>query len=337
MNPTIKKTIQFFIFLSLGIVLLYFAFKDINLDKLIEAIINADYFWIVMSLVCALVALICRSARWNILIEPLGYKPSLLNSFYSLNLGYVANMAFPRIGEVTRCGVLGKAEKIPVDSLFGTVIVERVIDFICLLIFVIVVFFSKISFFGNFFITEVFKPLINKIQNSTSLIIILLVGILVTLVVTYLFRKKLFQNKLFIKVISLIKGLIEGLKSVFKMKNRLGFLIHTVLIWAMYFFMSYFMFFSIEATSDLEPIDGLFILVVGGIGMTAPVQGGFGAFHWIVSLALMLYGISQEDGLIYATISHEAQALFMLVLGAISFFMLFLGKRKLKIIEEKRD
>ncbi|OFX43079.1 MAG: hypothetical protein A2046_08665 [Bacteroidetes bacterium GWA2_30_7] len=330
MNQNLKKTIQFFIFLILGITLLYFAFKDINLEKLLDAIFNADYFWISISLVCALTALISRAARWNILIEPLGYKPALLNSLYSLILGYVANMAFPRIGEVTRCGVLGKAEKIPVDSLIGTVIVERVIDFICLLILTIVVFFSKITFFGNFFITQVFNPLIQKIQNSTFFIFAILSVCVFIMFLAYLFRKKLFQKKLFQKVISLIKGLIEGLKSVFKMKNRLGFLIHTIIIWSMYFLMSYFMFFSINATSDLLPIDGLFILVVGGIGMTAPVQGGFGAFHWIVSLALMLYGISQEDGLIYATISHESQALFMLILGAISFFMLFLGKRKLK-------
>ena len=331
MNQRLKKTIQFFIFLLLGIVLLYFAFRDINVGKLVDSIVSANYFWISISLLCALIALISRAARWNMLIEPLGYKPALLNSLYSLILGYVANMAFPRIGELTRCGVLGKAEKIPVDSLIGTVILERVVDFLTLVILLAITFFSKMKFFGNFFIEKIFNPISEKVISSTLLILVA-VSIFITFIfLIYIFRNKLLKHNLFIKVIGLLKGMIEGLKSVFKMKNRFGFILHTVIIWSMYFLMSYLMFFSIEATSNLLPVDGLFILVVGGIGMTAPVQGGFGAYHWIVSLALMLYGISQEDGLIYATISHESQALFMLILGAISFFMLFLGRRKLKL------
>ncbi|OFX26913.1 MAG: hypothetical protein A2033_17400 [Bacteroidetes bacterium GWA2_31_9] len=330
MNHQLKKTIQFFVFLILGVVLLYFAFRDINLEKLIDAIINANYFWISLSILCALIALFFRAARWNMLIVPLGYKPSLLNSFYSLNLGYMANMAFPRIGEITRCAVLGKAEKIPVDSLIGTVILERIIDFITLVLLITITFFSKIKFFGDFFINEIFNPLFEKILNSTLLITIAFSCFAVFILGFFLLRKKISKNKFGIKITNFLKGMLEGLISLLKMKNKFRFFIYTIVIWLMYFLMTYLMFFSIDATSNLRPIDGLFILVAGGIGMTAPVQGGFGAFHWIVSLALMLYGISQEDGLIYATISHESQALFMLVLGAISFFMLFLGRRKLK-------
>jgi hypothetical protein len=100
----------------------------------------------------------------------------------------------------------------------------------------------------------------------------------------------------------------------------------------MYFAMTYIVFFSIEPTSHLGLIDGLFIMVIGGLGMTMPVQGGFGAFHWIVSLGLMLYGIKQEDGLLYATLTHESQALFTVLLGSISLFMIYIfGKKKKQV------
>lgn len=325
------KVLQFLIFLAIGVLLLYFAFKDIDFNNLLNAIINANYLWISLALLAAFVALISRSIRWNMLINPLGFNPKVSNSYHALILGYVANMAIPRIGEITRCGVLGKTENIPVEKLIGTVILERFVDFICLMILILVIFFTKIQFYGSFFVSKIFSPLYNSISNNKLLLILFVLFFIIGIVFIIVFKNRLKKHKLLAKIYNFILGLLDGIKTITKLKNFWLFIFHTILIWFMYFLMTYLMFFSIEQTSFLSPADGLFVMIIGGLGMTAPVQGGFGAFHWIVSLGLMLYGISMEDGLIYATISHESQALFMLLLGGISFIILFFNKKVKKV------
>ena len=126
----------------------------------------------------------------------------------------------------------------------------------------------------------------------------------------------------------LVRGVVVGLKTIIKMKDRWTFIFHTLLIWLMYFLMTYVLVFALPATSHLSPLDGLFLLVIGGMGMSAPVQGGIGAFHWIVTLGLSLYGVSRANGLVYATLSHESQSIFAILLGALSFVMLMIQNRK---------
>jgi hypothetical protein len=139
------------------------------------------------------------------------------------------------------------------------------------------------------------------------------------------------KNLLIIKLKKITRGVLSGIKSVVSMKKRGEFIFHTVIIWICYFFMVYMIVFSLTATEKLGPMDGLFILVVAGLGMSVPVQGGIGAFHWIVSLALTLYGIPKEDGLAFATITHESESIFAIVIGALSLLMVFLEVRKNKL------
>ncbi len=274
--------------------------------------------------------------RWNILIEPLGYKPTTLNSFYAVMIGYFANLAAPRLGEITRCVVLNKSDKIPFDSLVGTVIVERIIDLITLVILIIIIFFSKINFFGLFLIKNVFNPLSAKLSNFFPsagwawLLFLIGLGILT---IFWLFRKKLSRITLFHKLKNIIKGVIQGLKSVYTMRNFWAFLGHSLFIWTMYFLMTWVLVFSLPETSGLKPIDGLFLLVIGSLGMAAPVQGGIGAYHWIVSLGLTIYGIPKEKGLAFATISHESQILLLIIIGAISMFLFIIKTKKTYISE----
>ena len=138
---------------------------------------------------------------------------------------------------------------------------------------------------------------------------------------------------IFKKLNKLLKGIVTGLKSVFKMKNFPLFIFHSFFIWSMYFLMTWVMVFSLPETSGLGPVDGLFLLVIGSLGMVAPVQGGIGAFHWIVSMGLTLYGIPREKGLVYATISHESQMLLVVILGVISLFIVLMQKKKSYIAE----
>jgi uncharacterized protein (TIRG00374 family) len=337
LKKRILKIINFFIFLTIGLILLYFAFKGIDFNSLLNDLKSANYSWVVLSLVFAFFAYASRAYRWKLLIEPLNYNPPFKNVFYAVMVGYLANLAFPRIGEITRCGSLTKSDKIPIDSLIGTVIIERAIDMVVLLLLLFVIFVAKIEYFGSFIKENIFIPVYNKFINAVDFPFYYWIGIIALIsgfiALFYYFRKKLKRVKIIHKFRKLLRGVFAGIKTVTKMRNRWEFLLHTVIIWVMYFFMTYVVVYAIPATQSLKPIDGLFLLVIGGLGMAAPVQGGIGAFHWIVSSGLLLYDISKTDGLVFATIQHESQVFMVLILGTLSLLMLFLNsRRKRKII-----
>jgi len=339
LKRNILKVFNFFLFLSIGILLLYFAFRGIDFQVLVNEFKQASYGWVFLSLVISLSGFIVRALRWRLLIEPLGYIPGRLNTFYAVTIGYLANFAFPRIGEITKCGTLNRTEKIPLDSLIGTVIVERSIDVITMIILIIVIFFSKIHFFGNFLTNQIFNPAIEGVSGyfTMPLItwIIIIGGFCLIIAGFILFRKRLARLTFIQKGVAILKGVGGGLKTGFTMKRRGLFLLYTILLWTIYFLMTWVVFYALPATSHLQPIDGLFILVIGSIGIAVPVQGGIGAFHWIVSLGLTLYDIPKEDGLAFATLSHESQALFIILLGSISMLMLAIRRRRKKEIVEQ--
>jgi len=331
LKKRVLKIVNFLFFFALGLLLLYLAFRDANLEDLVEDLKKANYLWVLLSLFFAFIGYASRAYRWRLLIEPLNYNPSFKNVFHALMFGYFANLAFPRIGEISRCGALTKSDKIPMDLLIGTVLIERAIDVVVLLILLFIIFIAKIESFGLFIKENVFMPISQKFISTVDfsfyywLGIVLLLG--ATVFIIYFFRKKFKRIKIVIKIRKLIRGIVSGVKTVTKMRSRSVFLLHTLIIWVMYFLMTYVAVFSIPATQNLAPIDGLFLLVIGGLGMSAPVQGGIGAFHWIISSGLTLYGISKTDGLVLATILHESQVVLVLILGIIAVITLFLIPR----------
>ncbi len=343
MKQKLLKIAKFTGFLALGILLLYFAFKGIDLESLVGDFKNARYSWVAFSLFFAIIAYISRAIRWTLIIEPLGYRAGVRNTFYSLMVGYLANFAFPRIGEITRCATLGKKEKIPVDKLVGTVIVERVVDFMTLLFLLAILVIFRFETFGNFFQDNIFTPLGEKVSRSLnfSKLIWIIGGSLVVLsIVSYLvFREQLSRVRIVSRGKNIIKGIIEGLKTVYKLKKRGLFIFHTVLIWVCYWLMTWVVVFAIPATAELKIMDGLFLLVIGGLGMSAPVQSGIGAYHWIVSRGLVAVytGISLEEGLVFATITHESQSLVAIILGSLSFFMLFRKRKTIRIFSKQKE
>jgi uncharacterized protein (TIRG00374 family) len=328
-NKKVKSILNIILFLGIAVVLLYFAFREVDIDTLINGFKNANYTWVIVSLFLGLSSHIVRALRWRLLIETLGYKPSLANTLGALSIGYSANLIFPRLGEVTRCGSLRKTDKIPFESLFGTVLVERAFDLLMMLILIVFVFFLRIDFFGEFIYSKALLPIWGKfisiLSNSPLYIAI---ALLVLAGIAVMIKRKMFGQKFHQKLVKLWRGLIDGLKSVFTMKKRRAFLGYTLLLWGLYWLMTWVLVFATQATSDLSAIDGFFLLVVGTFGMAAPVQGGFGAFHVITAMALGLYGISWEDGLVYAVISHESQTLLVIILGLAFAIYFFLRSRK---------
>jgi glycosyltransferase 2 family protein len=329
----IINTLKFIAFLSLGLVLLWFAFRGVNLKSFLNCFNDINFSWIILSFVFSFAAFWLRAIRWRLLIEPLGYKPSLVDTYHAVSMAYLANFAFPRIGEVTRCAVLNRTDKVPFDVLIGTVITERIADLAMLLICIIAVFIFKFNLFGAFLTENIFHPIVDKIAHAFSSLWIfglIALGLMVAFVsLVFFFKHRIKKIAMVQKIRALAKGVVNGIFSVFQMRRKTEFIFYSILIWACYWIMTWLPVYSIPATSHLNIMDGLFLLVIGGLAITAPVQGGIGVFHAMVSFAVMtLYGITKEDSLAFAVILHESQSIFYILLGGISFFMLFLKRKK---------
>jgi len=289
---------------------------------------EADYSWLLLSVLFGFFAFASRARRWVLLINPLGFNPSTKNAFYSLMTGYLANLALPRIGEITRCVALGKKEKIPVDQLIGTVVIERTVDFISLLIIMIMLIFTSGEQIGLFLKESILLPIQQKVfsifGNTRALWAVLFVLGIVTLFLVFRYKKNLRQIRFFSKMFDLAHGITHGLKTITNLKRKWEFIFHTFFIWINYALMTWVVVFALPSTSHLTFGNSIFILVIGGLAMSAPVQSGLGAFHYIVSRGLLIVnGIPVEDGLAYALLTHESQLIFVAIVGAISFFIIF--------------
>ena len=267
-----------------------------------------------------------RGLRWVILLKNLNFSIGKLNSIYAVAIGYFTNIAVPRAGEITRCTSLNQTEDVPIDKLFGTIILERAIDFIFLISLSLLVLILKFELFTEF-LGLIFSANTIKVKS----LIYIVISAIILLVLFVLLSKRIFQKfTLYKKVKGFIIGMKDGFKSINGLENKAAFWTHTLLIWVMYLMMTYICFFSIEATKMLTLVDGLYTMIIGGYGMVAPVQGGIGAYHYIVKEGLMLINISENSALLFATIVHAAQTLMTLSVGGISILMLFLSKRKAK-------
>ena len=307
---------------------MWLAFRSVNFTKLIAELREADLSWLLLSVFFGFVAFLSRARRWAILIYPLGYKPTFMNSFYALMTGYLANLALPRIGEITRCVALGRKEKIPVDQLIGTVVIERTVDFISLLSITIALIITSSDDIGIFMKESILEPIeqsVVSVFGSTWVLWIALVVIgSAALGFMIGYRHSLRKIRFFAKMFDIAKGIVNGLKTITNLQHKWEFIFHTVFIWLNYALMTWVVVFSLEVTSHITFTDSIFLLVIGGLAMSAPVQSGLGAFHYIISRGLLIVeGIPLEDGLVYALLTHESQLIFVVIIGAISFFLIF--------------
>ncbi|MGA0557814.1 lysylphosphatidylglycerol synthase transmembrane domain-containing protein [Larkinella sp. VNQ87] len=328
-----KNILKYSLSLGIAAALLWYVFKDIDRVAMFEAFGKADYRWIVVSGLLTIVAHWSRAYRWGLLMEPvLGYRPAPANTTLGVLTGYFANLVVPRMGEVTRCGTLNRLEGVPVNVSFGTVVAERIFDVLMLLVLTGATFlieFNRLSaFLTDFFASKASR----SSTGSNSWLLVLAVGCLLGLGVMMWFfynryKEVLRQKPFYLRVEKFVTGLIEGLLSIRKLKHPGGFIFHTVLIWTLYYFMSYVLFFAMPQTADLGWRAGLTILIMGSLGMAAPVQGGAGAFNILVGAALALYGLSNQDGATLATLMLFSQWFYVVLLGALSFLIVMLKGR----------
>lgn len=327
MKKKVTNIIKFLFFLSIGIFLIWLAVHnktDQEIANIKLAIKQADYFWIGVSLVVTALSHVFRAFRWRMLLKPLGHEVGSTNTFFAVMVGYLANFALPRLGEVTRCGILTKYERVPFTEGFGTVITERALDLVCLItIFfaTLLLEFDRISGIANDLIFTSFSEKIHHLMEKPLYIIIALITLLVIVSAFFYFRKKI-QRLISGKAKGFITGIWDGLKSIATVDKPVLFVFYTIAIWTMYILQVYVCFFAFGETSHLSISVAIVIVVFGSVGIIA-VPGGTGAYQAIViQILTTVYLISGTIAFAFAWAVWTTQFILILALGLISLLLL---------------
>ncbi len=311
--------------LILAVVLVYFAFSKVELKDFVEKSGQANYWWVFFSIVLSLFGYVIRAYRWNLMLSPMGYKMTTFRTTLAVLVGYLANLAFPRLGEITRCGMLRRTDDVPVTISLGSVISERLIDALTLLGllgFSFLIEYDLISSFLSESLAE-YNISFGKLMIAGGVIAV------ISIAVVLLFLSK--SNARTSKLREWFRELYAGVISVSKMNNLPAFVVSTILLWVVYYLMSYLIVFSMEETSFLSITAGFMLLVTGGIAISLPVQGGIGTYHTMVTGLLMLYGIDRTTGLFLATLLHTSQILAIIIFGGLALFATVVISRKKKV------
>ena len=336
-NP-FKTFITIAISLAIAAFFMWFALKGMEFKKIAGYFAKANYFWVFAATVFGVLAYWFRAVRWNLLLEPMGYKISNSNSFWTISFGYLMNLTIPRSGELARSTALFSVEKVPVEKSFGTIILERVIDLICMMVFLGLTLIFKYKAILSFYDYVTKEKSKSATEESSTDIYLIFGAILILGIIAFLVRKKLENFPIYQKVLNFIKGIFHGLTSIFKMKQKVKFILLSLGIWISYYFAAYLVCFALPETSNFTIVDGFFIIVVGTLGMMVPASGGIGAFHLALKFGIMALFLSMgknpeeggEVGLSYAFISHTMQLVIMVVMGIISIPMLAKARSKVK-------
>ncbi|NIF04212.1 flippase-like domain-containing protein [Chryseobacterium sp. Tr-659] len=319
----LKSILTIVISLAFAGFFLWLALRGLDFKVIQQSLAKANYLWVLFASVFGLLAYWFRAIRWNLMLEPMGHRISNSNSLWSISFGYLMNLTIPRSGELARATALYGVEKVPVDKSFGTIILERVVDLICMLGFLGLTLLFKyeaiLSFYENSGVNI----------NPNKIALVLLILILGT-VLFFVFKKKLSRLPFLGKVVGFIDGIFQGITSIFKLKEKGKFILYTLGIWICYYFAAYLVCFALPETSGFTFADGFFIIVVGTLGMIIPASGGIGAYNLAMKFGFMALFISVgksaalggEMGLTYSFISLPLQIVIMLVMGLISIPML---------------
>ncbi len=321
LNQKIKQGIQIASSLAIAVWIFWFLYKDIEIESLVAQIRSSNWFWIFFSLGISLFGFWLRGWRWSLLINEAETKHVTANrAFHALMVGYLANLLIPRAGEVARCGVLTRTNGISIGHVLGTVIVERSID----LVFLVGTIFLAFLIENQLFLTLAAQLIdLDSLGHKLLDNLPIFLGGIALFLIFLLFLFKRFRNHgLVNKIQSFARQLYSGIKSVASLKNPAGFWASSVLIWVIYFLTMYTVSLGIQSTANLTPGQVLLVMVMGSIGMIAPVQGGIGTFHALVAYILIQFGVSESDGKIFAAIIHGTQVILILVVGLISWIMM---------------
>ena len=299
----------------LGGFLVWYSLSKISMDVLIGYFKEANYSWIFLGLFFGILSHLSRAYRWKFMLEPLDFKPKFANNVLAVLVGYLVNLALPRAGEVSRALVLTNYENVPFEKGFGTIVAERIADLIMMLCIVMITLFVEFDFIYN---------LLTKNFNPSKIII----GLAVLIIGFYIFSSfvKKAKSGFLLKIKTFVSGLIEGVTSIFKMKNKWAFIFHTIFIWAMYVAMFWA---TIPAIDGLNvPLGGILIGFIAGGFSIAATNGGIGLYPIAVAGALALFDVPTEPATAFGWIMWTAQTAMIIVFGGLAFLVLPIYNKK---------
>ena len=308
-----KKVLKLTLPLAVGVFLCGYAYSQFTEEQLSQVkttFLSANYYYIGFSVFLGFLSDFSRAIRWEFLLRPLGYRTSLLHRTMAVFIGYLVNVTIPRSGEVSRALLVSNYDEVPIDQSLGTIISERVIDMLLLLLFTAVAFVLQFEVISTF--------LLSKIPFQKLLWLLIGGGLLFVVLLYFIYNS---QNKLFIKLKNFLNGIKEGVLSVLKIRHKLLFLLHTLFIWTMYFLMFYIPFFALPETANISLPNVLTAFVVGSFAMTF-TNAGFGSYPFFIAEVLLLFGVATPIGTAFGWLVWSSQFAMTLILGGLSFVLL---------------
>lgn len=350
MNKNLIKILKYAISAGIAVVLLYFSFRNVRWGSFWMGLKSCRWGFVILSMAFGVLSFYFRALRWRRLLLPIDGKTKKSTVFNAVNISYVVNMVLPRVGEVVRCGYITRdssidengRRKASFDKVFGTAIADRLWDAVMLIILFVALFLIMWRRFGRFISEDIISPVSSGASNIFVWILLVLAiaaGFFIFLVARLRGRFRLFS-----KIWDIICGMMQGLSSSLHMRRSWIFLLYNVLVWSMYLMTSATIMWSLQGLdtsgmsaemaeafgriNGLKLIDALFLMIVGALSSLVPVPGGFGAFHYLVSLALTtVYGIPVEIGIVFATLSHESQTIIQIICGGLSYAYETVGRK----------
>lgn len=326
MNQKLKNTIQTLFFAALGIAFIWWFWAKLGEEEKIQiwkSLSQTNYLWFGFAIIVSLLSHYIRALRWRLMSETFGCKVSRKNSFFAVMSGYLTNLAVPRLGEVVRCTMLKQSDNIPIEKSLGTIITERIIDMIIFALLLL----STLIIEQKLLLDYIEKNFNLDFNNLLQLFIIGLVTIIVIVALFFAFKRKIKNNKTLNKTKELVKGFLEGIKSIFKLRNPLLFIFYSLLIWALWILGTFVCFKCLSQTEILNPIQALVTTVLGAFGpMITP--GGIGLQPAIFAEVLETYTISRPIAYVCGWLSWISSQIGTIVVGLIAFVYFSFKKKK---------
>ena len=326
------SVIKYIFFLGLGVGLLWYSFRhmtDEQLQQLKESFRQTRYVLLFPVACTVMLAHFSRSLRWRILMQPLGYKPTRVNVFFAVMIGYFFNLLVPRLGEVMKCTTLARYEKVPPDKLIGTIVAERAFDLICLILVIIITVAVQFDVVGHYS----FQLFSGLVKNKNGTFSYLKTGIVIISVLVIVFGLKFLfarygSRGFFYRLKIFFRGIWEGLTSFTKVNEKGWLIFHTVFMWSMYLLSIYIGFYAFPQIHHLGVKGSLSVLTFGSVGMIIPTPGGMGSYQYILQKTLPLYDVDEVTAFAFGNVLWGAQTMILIVFGLISMFLLPLVNRK---------
>ena len=318
MSKKLKSYIKILLPISIGIFCIFFSFRNISFTDFTKYFYEINYLWVFVGIFLGALSHISRSYRWKYLIEPLGYKLGFINSVLAVFSAYLINYTIPRAGDIARATMISKYEKIPLDKTLGTIVAERAVDVICILIIIatgLIFEFNRIS-----------EKLISLIENTEISVVIIYVGVII--LILFVSNRVLRKSKYYKSILNFFSGIIEGLTIIFKMEKRVPFILHSIFIWLMYILLFWATSMAFFELHDVAFYQFMISFTLAAISIMLS-NGGIGIYPLAVEESLGWYGVQSTTGLAFGWVSWLSQTMMVIIFGGLSLFILpFINRKK---------